>query len=215
MIRLGTSLSILLLILCVSAIRGDEEDSKPPPPPTHDRTGLLYGGMVTDVTKTAITIQWAKEPPKEFALSVDLLVGRVPKKPNPLPGKAQGYTVPPMFMYPLADVKVGDVVAIYYTHLGKLDICDHISIQKRPGGRVPPLPQEAEDLLNTAAIMKAKLPPGTPLPPSLRDAVHIPYHEKQNAHWDLVDKGIPYPEKFGAKRLWPVAPYPHEVKPGR
>jgi hypothetical protein len=169
---------------------------------------------VTEITKSSITIQWPGEPPKEFALSDDLAAGRVPSKPHVIPASPRGYRVPPEFMYPLTDVKVGDVVVIYYTHLGNLDICDHIRIQKRPGGRVPPLPEEAEKLINPAERVRSVLPPGTPLPKAWQDAVYIPYHERQNAYWDLEDKGIPYPEKFGDKRRWPVAPMPREVKIG-
>jgi hypothetical protein len=32
-----------------------------------------------------------------------------------------------------------------------------------------------------------------------------------NAYWDLVDKGIAYPEKFGKKRRFPEAPMPRQV----
>ena len=35
-----------------------------------------------------------------------------------------------------------------------------------------------------------------------------------NAYWDLKDRGIPYPEKFGHRRLFPVAPMPREIKLG-
>ena len=38
-----------------------------------------------------------------------------------------------------------------------------------------------------------------------------PYHERMNAHWDLEDRGIPYPAKFGIMRRFPTAPPPREV----
>jgi hypothetical protein len=84
-----------------------------------------------------------------------------------------------------------------------VDFCDCISISKRPGGRVPPLPEGAENLK----------PPVPDLPPGVIFLSMIPYHERMNAYWDLEDKGIPYPEKFGKYRQWPVAPMPREVKP--
>lgn len=31
-----------------------------------------------------------------------------------------------------------------------------------------------------------------------------------NARWDLEEKSIPYPEKFGPNRRWPAAPMPRE-----
>jgi hypothetical protein len=104
-------------------------------------------------------------------------------------------------MYRLGDVKPGDQVSICYAYLGGESICDHICIQKRPGGRVPPLPDEAE------ALRKRPRIPGDPEIP------HVRYDEWINAYWDLEDKGIPFPEKFGPNRRWPVAPMPRELKP--
>ncbi|HUR54088.1 MAG TPA: hypothetical protein VMZ71_08145, partial [Gemmataceae bacterium] len=72
-------------------------------------------------------------------------------------------------------------------------ICDHINISKRPGGKVPPLPKEAEDLMRTTAY------------------TYIPYHERMQAHLDLVERGIPYPAHFPYRRF-PVAPPPRPVK---
>lgn len=106
------------------------------------------------------------------------------------------------YRYRLEDVKVGDQVGIIYAHIGDADICDHICINKRPGGRVPPLPEGA-------VVPKRYLPN---LPKGFVPLSSIPYHERMNAYWDLEDKGIPYPEKFGTYRRWPVAPMPREVK---
>jgi hypothetical protein len=169
-----------------------------PTEPTRDSRSNLYWGTVTEVTKTSISIQWSSdEKPKTFAVSETLAAGKTPIKPREfvipnhraVPGDR---FVPPSFMYRLTDVKVGDLVAIWYAHLGEQNICDQICIQKRPGGLVPPLPKEAEDLLNPAERFKAKFP-GKPLDPVLQEwqDKYIPYHEKMNAHWDLEDKGIP------------------------
>lgn len=97
---------------------------------------------------------------------------------------------------------VGDEVCIAYAHLGDVDVCDHICIKNRPNGRVPPLPKGAE--------IVPKLPPGAR--EKLPAYMFIPYHERMNAYHDLEDRGIPYPEKFGMYRRWPVAPMPREVK---
>jgi len=164
--------------------------------PTKDTVGLYYGGTVTEVTKNSVTIQWPGEKePKKFAASETLASGGFPTKDHPRLDGLPEHTVIPSFRYRLADVKVGDRVTIIFSHLGDADFCDCIHISKRPGGRVPPLPEGAERL---------KTPTGRPV---------ILYHEMTNAHWDLVDKGIPYPEKFGELRRWPVAPMPREGKP--
>jgi hypothetical protein len=160
-----------------------------------------YWGAVTELTKTTITIQFPnhKVKPKTFRVSETLAAGKIPMEPRLFPGQQRGYHVSASDMYRLTDVNVGDWVFIHYAHLGDQDICDHIGIQKRPGGRVPPLPEEAE------ALRRPKGPP---------DPRHIRYDEEMNAYWDLEDKGIPYPQKFGPLRRWPVAPMPREVKIG-
>ena len=65
---------------------------------------------------------------------------------------------------------------------------------------MPSLPKEAEDLRRPK-----------PLPPGWGEEPYIPYNEYWDAYWDLEDKGIPYPEKFGKRRWFPAAPMPHLV----
>jgi hypothetical protein len=200
-------LSIASLSVAVAQGPGSIE---PPHVPKNDAVEVAYGGTVTEITKNSITIQWIAtkgEKPKTFAVSETLAAGKIPMEPRLRPGQTSGNTVRPWCMYRLTDVKVGDTVDILYAHLSGADICDHICIKKRPGGRVPPLPEEAEKLRNRVEIWKAENP-GEALPPWLRDYKHIRCDEWFNAYWDLEDKGIPYPEKFGADRRWPIAPMP-------
>jgi hypothetical protein len=172
--------------------------------PMNDTTNVPYWGTVTALTKDSITIQFhnKKVKSKTFPVSETLAAGKIPMEPRLMPGLRgpRDYFVCSSYMYRLTDVKVGDWVNIAYAHLGDTDICDHIKIVKRPGGRVPPLSDEAEER-------------DTPKSPVLRKK-YIPYHEATNAYWDLEDKGIPYPEKFGEDRKWPIAPMPREVKLG-
>jgi hypothetical protein len=208
----------------------------PPAIPTTDCVFQDYGGYVTELTKDSITIErkafiarWPipqadgsnrEEPrivpavsPRKFAASETLAAGKIPMQPRPDPNpRNRPYHVSPTYMYRLTDVKVGDTVLIYYSHLDGVDICDHIRITKRPGGRMPALPKEAEDLLNPEIQRKVKYPNAPPVPPGFF-GTYIPYNEYWDAYWDLEDKGIPFPEKFGKKRRWPVAPMPRELKP--
>src|SRR4029077_5104518 len=130
------------------------------------------------------------EKPKKFPVSETLAAGKIPMEPRPIPGRRNPYPVMESSMYRLTDVKVGDSVLVRYSHSDGVTICDHICIQKRPGGLVPPLPEEAEALRKPPP-----LPPGFPLPPG--PSRHIRYDERANAYWDLTDRVIPYPEKFG------------------
>jgi hypothetical protein len=176
------------------------------PEPERDAGGVPYWGTVTEITKDSITIQGPGEKPKKFPVSETLAAGKIPMKARPIPGRErQPYSVTAADMYRLTDVKVGDRVDIKYSSLSGVITCDHICIKKRPGGRVPPLPEEAE------ALRKPTPVPGL-VDQKVIDARHIRYDEWVNAYWDLEDKGIPYPEKFGDFRRWPEAPMPREVR---
>jgi len=164
---------------------------KPPPVPKDECGGFPYWGTVTEITKGSITIQFADTTPKRFPLSETLAAGKIPKDPRPLATTDYKYPVTAPYMYRLSDVRERDWVAImcYTAGNGGAVICDHICIQKRPGGRVPRLPKEVEDMQ--------------------RDPIR--YDERINAYWDLEDKGIPYPAKFGKGRRFPIAPMPRSV----
>lgn len=159
-------------------------------PPVRDTVGRSYPqGVVTELSKEFITLApITKEAPKRFVVSDTLAAGEVPIAPRPGPNKI--YSVGHSWKYRLTDVRIGDEVQIIYATVGGVDICDHISIKKRPGGFVPPLPKEAND------------PNG------------IPYHEYMAAYWNLHDNGIPFPEHFAKYtiRQFPIAPPPREVK---
>ena len=178
---------------------------KTPEEPPGDFMNQIYrGATVTVITKDSITVQtrvllWRAarpgpggstlwhtevvpaEPPKRFAVSEVLAAGGIPKVPR------GNYSVRYNTMYRLTDVKVGDSVYVIYSKANGMCTCDHIKIVKRPGGRVPPLPE------------------------GVKERSFIPYHEYQNAYWDLEDKGIPYPEHFKHLRRWPLAPPPRAI----
>jgi hypothetical protein len=156
-----------------------------------------YGGVVTEVTKDSITIQWVNsfgEKPKKFAVSETLAAGKVPIERRVRAGFARpGNPMMPEYMYRLTDVRVGDCVGIFYARIDGVDICDHIRIWRRPGGEVPPLPRKAEDLRDEREVWK-KNNPGRPLPKLLATQKYVPYHEWINNYWAHI------------------APMPHEVK---
>ena len=195
----------------------------PVPPGTKNFAGRPYPrGRVNEVTKESITIEapgytymkgvWSPgpvrvrqevktvipdQPPKRFLVSATLAAGGIPREPRNINTPGRGYNVVEEFMYRLTDVKEGDWVAIMYSRVGGVDICDHICIVKRPGGGVPPLPPGVER------------PRRSPASPPL-------YHEATNAYWDKVDKDNPHPELWGSLRplaevLGRVAPAPRLV----
>jgi hypothetical protein len=164
--------------------------------PNNDAVYVPYAGTVTEITKDSITIQWTATPgeqPRKFLLSDTLAAGKIPMEPRLIPGRERGYSLLASSMYRITDVKVGDSVGIHYAHLSGINICDHICIQRRPGGLVPPLPEEAEKLSTPAGIFQAKFP-GRPIPAELKNWSHIPYHERMNAHWD---RQAPMPREVG------------------
>lgn len=178
------------------------EEASRPPTPTNDAVNIPYSGTVTEVTKDSISVLWPGEKePKKFPISATLAAGEIPKEPRLIPGRRQAYVVRDPYRYRLQDVKVGDHVVVRFAHLGNTDVCDHICILKRPGGRVPPLPEGAATPKPSLPGFEVRITPS-----------QIPYHERMNAYWDLEEKGIPYPEKFGRYRRWPVAPMPREVR---
>jgi hypothetical protein len=196
----------------------------PLPPGTKDFVGRPYPvGRVNEVTKDSITIEapgytymkgvWSQgpvrvlkevktvipdQPPKRFLVSTTLAAGGIPREPRNVNTPGRGYNVAEAEMYRLTDVMEGDWVTIKYSRVGGVDICDHIMIIKRPGGRVPPLPPGVE---------RPRLSPA--LPPL--------HHEVMNAHWDKIDKDNPHPEKLGnlrplAEVLGRLAPAPRLVR---
>jgi hypothetical protein len=212
------------LLVLTGPVFADEPTTNPrvstkPFEPREGAVNVPYGGFVTEITKDSITIQWTVNgvvardvKPKRFPASETLAAGKIPKEPRPQPGSNGKYLVLPSDMYRLEDVKVGDLVSILYARVDGVDICDHICIYKRPGGRVPPLPEEAEAIRKAEWVADRLTRKGDAKQIKELEAKYIPHHEWRNAYWDLVDKGIPYPEKFGPNRRWPVAPMPRAVK---
>jgi hypothetical protein len=210
---------LLASITATLAIASPPREVKGPgPEPRVDAGGVLYWGVVTEVTKTSITLKFEDDPPKCFPVSPILTAGEIPMLPRPIPTRnpnlaPQPYDVDPTEMYRLADVKLGDWVCVSYSKIGGTITCEHLRIQKRPGGLVPPLPKEAEELRHFVTRWKLQHP-GEPVPEAFAlIPPPIPYHEYMNAYWDLEDKGIPFPEKFGDERRWLTAPMPREVLP--
>lgn len=170
-----------VLLLCTSAAGQPQQRN-----PRKATEGLpAPRGTVTQISKEAIAIQVPGEPPMRFVPSETLASGMTPSKPRPR--AFAPYTIGASFKYRLTDVHVGDSVDLIYAVVNGVEVCDHIRINKRPGGLVPPLPEDAND-------------PGP-----------ILYHDYANAFWNLEDHGIPYPAHF-AYRRFPIAPSPREVK---
>lgn len=194
--------SSLLATLVISWVRAAADETLAPatfapskPPQTKEGdVNVHYVGTVTGITKDSIAIEWPGEKPKWFVASEALAAGQFPLAARPFRPGARPRATRISFRYRLQDVKVGDRVQIHFSQLGGIQICDEIQIDNRPGGLVPPLPDGAERLKTSLGR------------PTIR------YHEMMNALWDLEDKGIPFPEKFGEMRRWPIAPMPREVK---
>lgn len=143
----------------------------------------LYGGPVTAVTKASITIVYlgGEETTLRFSPQgklVDKAITRIPRQPPKTFRVSEALAAGKFdsgggsaFSYRLSDVRVGDRVCIWYNRVDGVDICERISIDRRPGGRIPPAPgQRSED--------------------------PIQWHEWMNAQQDFEEKGIPIPDKY-------------------
>lgn len=194
--------AMIVVTTAVSPLVAQPLTRPQPPTPPGDRASFPYWGQVTQLTKLSITIQGPNLtiPPKVFGLSDDLASGKMPSPQRPLPGRPEKMAVLASMLYRITDVRVGDEVTIDYSQFMGRVTCNYVTIEKRAGGRVPPLPEEAE------AIRR-----GPPRPAWAPPDEYIPYHEWRNAHWDLVDHGISNPPHFGRNREFATAPPPREV----
>src|SRR6059058_2429446 len=108
--------SILTLVLGAAslAMAAPPQDAEPRREPREPKDGdvcVPYWGLVTELTKTSITIQFdcqKDRKPKTFMVSETLAAGQIPKDPRPIPGRNYKYVVSAPYMYRLTDVKLGD-----------------------------------------------------------------------------------------------------------
>lgn len=196
---IASTLFAMASCLLVGTGAGARDNVATPSQAKEGQVNVDYSGVVKECKKDSITIQFGDEKPKKFAVSEVLAAGQVPMLSRPTKTNRRP-TIMASLMYRLSDVRVGDHVMIFYARIDGVDICDHICIHKRPGGLVPPLPDEAEALRRPLEF------PGQP------PRRHISYHEYMNAHWDLEDRGIAFPAWFGDKRRFPTAPAPREKR---
>src|SRR5262249_50058545 len=118
-------LAAMVLLLCAVPVslavdchpcQGTEVPSPPNKPKrggAEDSVLNVYGGIVTEVTKDSITVQWVNssdEKPKKFAASEALAAGKPGIEPRWLLGLKQPYSVDPECGYRLTDVMVGDCI---------------------------------------------------------------------------------------------------------
>lgn len=125
--------------------------------------GEFFRGTVTELTRDTITLRLSTEKLRSFPLGMLLRSGRFWEGEHPM-------------TYRLVDVKVGDRVSIACLKLNEELRCETICIQRRPGGRVPPCPDEKPDS-------------------------NRKWHEYVNAKQDFEEKGIPLPAKFDKRNM--------------
>jgi hypothetical protein len=155
-----------------------------------------YLGTVTAIGRGSISIQQPGRHPEQFVLSSWLAAGLPPADPTslqrPTTPDSKAYTpLPPggpAFWYRLKDVQLGDTVIIRFGRVDKVNICDAICIIRRPGGRVPPAPQE--------------------------ETSGMRHSEWANAWQDWEEQGTPLPNKYAQHRPSDLAlPLPAVIIP--
>ena len=143
--------------------------------------GTNEGYTITDAKGGVVVIRERDQTPRSFRFCKELAEGGAHK--GLWPGDS----------YRIQDVKVGDSIYIRYDRIEGSYTCNQLCICRRPGGLVPPSPDD----------------PG--------DALGNKYHEWANAHNEWLDNGTPMPDKFLsprdlAERRAKIAPMPREVK---
>jgi hypothetical protein len=136
---------------------------------------------LTSPTGDVTVLRRADQPQRKFFVDEALAASRH------TPDLGTGYT------HWLSDVRVGDEVYIRCCKERNDGLCYAISILRRPGGRVPKMPGEPDD-------------------------VDAPFHERMNAFQDFEEKGTPIPDRLlpsrdRVARLERLAPPPREVIP--
>lgn len=201
--RLFMIFVIAIVCMCLP-VRADlfTHDEPPNPPPLDRRpNGIIekmlncrcFGNFpVTEVTQQSITLgvggvcRWKEgrtlpdgtpicKDCEEFVpfrlmklpVSKQLMDGSIGDAPNVLRYSS----------YRLSDVKVGDKVTLTIQVIDGRYTCTNITINRRPGGRVPLAP--LDDLPN--------------------DDSH--HDERANAYQDLEERGIPLPDKYDPDKL--------------
>lgn len=92
----------------------------------------------------------------------------------------------PPYLYWLTEVTAGDWAGIFYARVDGVDICDNICTKRRPDGLVPPLPKEAEDLMDLRKQGQI---------PDIANRRYVPDHERANA---FRARQAPMPREKGA-----------------
>jgi hypothetical protein len=123
---------------------------------------------VTSATGEVTTLR-ADQAVLRFRLSEALAAGEIPRYLG-----IGGQAFPP-YLYRITDVQVGDRIQLVGQHWDGVPTCNGISIERRPGGKVPPCPGEEPD-------------------------VSVRHHERMNAAQAREEKASPTPGKSDGLR---------------
>ena len=155
------------------------------PYPNECAIEYYYTAWVTDVADQSISLRGARDNiERTFQLSASLAAGQ---GPTSVKDHNKPYFGESDLKYRRADVLIGDRVRVYFGRVNGVDICDAISIERRPGGHVPP--------------------------PPVLDRSKIPHNVRMNLLQEWETTGGPWPEQLGPPHGIYIAPYPTEVIP--
>jgi hypothetical protein len=195
---------VLLVLSAPPATSLPAQDDGTLTPPSPIPRKVVYSpepfmGTVTAITAETITVRGPRAASRRFAFSPHLAAGGVwpgwSWDTNQHPPVSIAHPPGLPAQYRARDVQVGDVVAIEHSRVDGVDTCDDVCIYRRPGGRVPPAPDESPDQ-------------------------GYRWHERMNAYQDLEEKGIPLPAKYApVKRVppteRPAVKVPDTIRPAK
>lgn len=174
-------------------------------PDGHKGVGGGRTGRVTAMDKDSITVEFP-EPYKEWCFDTDeknrpirkltFIYPALPPQELKLRGllaEGDAPTRGESVSYRTTDVRVGDRVVVTRNPTREgVWYCSHVAILRRPGGKVPEAPHDADSKYHG-----------------------YKWHEYCQAHQDFEEKGTPIPAKFLPGYKDKIAPMPREVKTPR
>jgi hypothetical protein len=169
--RIAVTSMTACFALFMTSVPARDISAPHPAPQLIDHTDLrqyvLVQGMVTTLSRNSISVLTLEGTTRRFIFCEPLAQGLRPWGP-PYSTTGSGPAATNSERYFVSDLRIGDIVQLFCFRVKGVDACYYFTIKRRPGGRVPPAPDE-------------------------NDGAPHRYHEMMQAYQDHEEKGTPLP----------------------